>query len=126
MNSEKSDNIFHQSCQFGIGQMSGGEIKDQAKVGGIINEGEQQNLAEAVAQVQRILDQLSQTYPANTVTEKMVIATEAIKEIEADPTLKQRLLNAAREGGLAAIEKVLDNPVGAFMVSAIKGWQEAE
>ena len=55
----------------------------------------------------------------------MIVATEAIKHIESDPTWKQRVINAAREGGLAAFEKALDNPAGAFITSAIKGWLEA-
>jgi hypothetical protein len=32
----------------------------------------------------------------------------------------------AKEGGLAALENALDNPAGAFITSAIKGWLEAE
>ena len=126
VNTMTQGDINKQSGNFGIGHMSGGEIQEGAKVAGIINEAQQQNLSEAVGEVQKILQQLSQEYPTGTVTEKMTIATEAVKQIEADPTLKQRLLNAAKEGGLAAIEKTLDNPIGAFMVSAIKGWQEAE
>ena len=121
-----NENTYHQSGKFGIGHMSGGEIKEGAKVAAEINEAQQQNLSAAVAEVQQILQQLSQTHPSGTVTEKMAIATEAVKQIEGDPTLKQRLLNAAKEGGLAAIEKTFDNPIGAFVVSAIKGWQEAE
>ncbi|MDY7004496.1 MAG: hypothetical protein SWX82_11190 [Cyanobacteriota bacterium] len=54
----------------------------------------------------------------------MIVATETIKKIESDPNLKQKLISAATSGGLAAFEKVLDNPIGAFVVSAIKGWQE--
>jgi hypothetical protein len=33
---------------------------------------------------------------------------------------------AGKEEGLAAFEKAIDNPAGAFIVAAIKGWQEAE
>ncbi len=84
----------------------------------------QQTLAEAAAEIQKLLKQLEQTNPANTTTQQMVVAAEAIKRIEGDPTWKQRVINAAREGGLAAFEKALDNPVGAFITSAIKGWLE--
>jgi len=85
-----------------------------------------QTLAEAAAEIQKLLNQLSQNYPTNTTAEQMVVATEAIKRIENNPTLKQRIINAAKEGGLAALEKALDNPAGAFITSAIKGWLEAE
>ena len=59
-------------------------------------------------------------------SKKMMVAAEAIKRIENDPTWKQRVINAAKEGGLAALEKALDNPAGAFVTSAIKGWLQAE
>jgi hypothetical protein len=38
--------------------------------------------------------------------------------------MKQKVINAVKEGGLAAFEKAIDNPAGAFVVGAIKGWQE--
>lgn len=126
MTENQNSTTYHQSGPMGIGHMSGGEIKEGAKVAGIINEAEQQNLVDAVAQVQQILQQLSQSYPTNTVSEKMAIATEAIKQIESNPTIKQRLISAGTEGGLAFIEKTFDNPIGALFVAAIKGWKEAE
>jgi hypothetical protein len=109
---------------FGIGNMSGGEIKEGAKVAGVINESEHQNLAAAAAEIQQLLQQLSQTYSTATTSEQMIVAAEAIKQIEGDPNWKKRVINAAKEGGLATFEKVLDNPVGALITGAIKGWLE--
>ena len=118
---------------FGIGNIEGdvslgtvgGHVHATAeKFEGVINK--QQNLSEAVAEVQQILEQLSQTYPMETVSEKTVAAAEVIKKIDANPTLKNRLINAVKEGGLAGLEKALDNVVGATIVAAIKGWQENE
>ena len=88
--------------------------------------GEKPNLAEAAAEIQALLKQLEQTYPTNTTSDQMIVAAEAIKHIENDPTWKQRVINAAKEGGLAALEKALDNPVGALITGAIKGWLEAK
>lgn len=126
---ESRGNTYDQKGLVGVGHQSIhqsiGTVKGNAKVAGIINEAQQQNLAEAVAQVQQILRQLSDSYPTNTTTEQMIVATETIKKIESDPSLKQKLISAGTSGGLAAIEKALDNPIGAFIVSAIKGWQEA-
>lgn len=110
---------------FGIGHMSGGEIKESAKVAGIINESEHQNLAVAAAEIQQLLQQLSQTYSTTTTSEQMIVAAEAIKRIESDPNWKQRVINAAKVGGLAAFEKVLDNPVGALISGVIQGWLES-
>nr|WP_322715964.1 pentapeptide repeat-containing protein [Nostoc sp. ChiQUE02]MDZ8228819.1 pentapeptide repeat-containing protein [Nostoc sp. ChiQUE02] len=88
--------------------------------------GQPQSLAEAAAEIQLLLKQLEQTYPTTTTSQQMVIAAEAINRIESNPTLKKRVINAVKEGGLAAFEKAIDNPAGAFIVGAIKGWQEVE
>ncbi|NEQ37347.1 MAG: hypothetical protein F6K40_14160 [Okeania sp. SIO3I5] len=122
---ESNGNTYNQKGLVGIGNQSIGTVKGNAKVAGVIYEAKDQNLAEALAQVQQILQQLSQSYPTNTTTEQMIVATETIKKIENDPNLKQKLISAATSGGLAAFEKALDNPVGALVFGAIKGWQEA-
>ncbi|WP_051056108.1 cell division protein ZapA [Cylindrospermum stagnale] len=87
---------------------------------------QKQNLAEAAAEIQQLLNQLEQTYPTTTTSEQLIVAAEAIKHIEGNPNLKKRAIRAITEGGLAAFEKAIDNPAGAFIVGAIKGWQEAE
>ena len=88
--------------------------------------GQPQSLAEAAADIQLLLKQLEQTYPTTTTSQQMVVAAEAINRIESNPLLKERVINAVKEGGLAAFEKAIDNPAGAFIVGAIKGWQEVE
>jgi hypothetical protein len=88
--------------------------------------GEKQNLAEAAAEIQALLKQLEQSYPANTTSDQMVIAAKAIESIESNPNLKQRVISAVKEGGIAAFEKAIDNPVGAFIAGAVKGWQEVK
>jgi len=88
--------------------------------------GQPQSLAEAAAEIQALLKQLEQTYPTATTSEKMVVAAQAIDQIESNPLLKQRVINAIKEGSLAAFEKAIDNPVGAFVVHAIEGWQEVK
>lgn len=116
----------NQTGPTGINHMSGCVIKGNTKVAGIINEAKQQNLAKATEEVQQILQQLSQTYPIETIQEKAAVAAEVVKEIEANPTLKTRLISAAKEGSLALLEKSLDNVVGATIVGAVRGWQETE
>lgn len=88
--------------------------------------GQPQSLTQASAEIQELLKQLEQTYPTTTTSQQMVVAAEAIKQIESNPSLKKRAKNAVKEGGLAAFEKAIDNPAGAFIVGAIKGWQEVE
>jgi hypothetical protein len=109
----------------GIGKVTGGTVNAK-NIGGVINEAKSKNLAETVVEIQQLLKQLEQTYPTSTTAEQVLVAAEAVKRIESDPAWKQRIVNAAKEGGLAAFEKAFDNPIGACIVGAIKGWQEAE
>ncbi len=77
-----------------------------------------QNLTEAITEIQTIYQQVAQDYPNNTTTQGI----KTIEIIENNPTLKYKLITAAKDGGLAALEKALDNPVGAFAIAAIKSW----
>ena len=104
----------------GIGKMSGGEIKDGAKIAGILNETESNDLVETIEEVQQILKTLSEIYPNDTTTQGI----KAIEEIEKRSNLKQKLINAARKGSTEAIKKALDNPAGAFISGAIEGWTQ--
>ncbi|GET38889.1 hypothetical protein MiSe_36490 [Microseira wollei NIES-4236] len=83
----------------------------------------EQNLAEAAADIQQLLQQLEQTYPTNTQSEKMVFVAEAIKQIEGNPTLKERVLGAIKSGGVEAIKELVDHPLINILLAALDGWQ---
>lgn len=85
-----------------------------------------QNLAEAAEDIKKLLQQLEQTYPTNTQSEKMVVVTEAIKQIEDDQTLKQRVLGALKSGGVEAIKELVDHPLINILLAALDGWQTGE
>jgi uncharacterized protein YjbI with pentapeptide repeats len=108
---------IQQTGIFGMG-VNQGEIKDNAKVAGILNEAEQQNLTEIITEVQAIIAPLAQTYRNNPTTQGI----KAIEAIEKNPNLKKKLIEAAKKGSLEAFKKSLDNPVGAFIGGAIEGW----
>jgi hypothetical protein len=38
--------------------------------------------------------------------------------------MKQKVINGVTEGSLAAFEKAIDNPAGAFITGFLKGWKE--
>jgi len=107
------------------GQMNDFQIGDNNKKSNYKDE-QKQNLAQTAGEIQQLLKVLEKSYPTTTTSQQMVVAAEAIKHIESNPSLKKRAINAAKEGGLAAFEKAIDNPAGAFIVGAIKGWQEVE
>ena len=110
-------------------QFAGGfaETVQGDQVGGTINNqaSDTPSLAEAAAEIQALLKQLEQTAPAETMTEKMTLATQAIAQIEANPTFKQRAVAALTAGGMKAFESAIDHPVAAFVVGAIEEWKQS-
>lgn len=117
-------NLDQSNSSIGVGGNQGNITTE--KLAGTLNEAERQNLAEAAAEIRQVWEELSRTYPSHTTKQKIIVAAEVIDRIESDPAWKQRAINALQKGGLAAFEKAIDNPGGAFIVEAIKGWQEAE
>ncbi|MDB9310872.1 hypothetical protein PN471_20035 [Aphanizomenon sp. CS-733/32] len=111
--------MINQNGSIGIGVMSGGEIKGEAKVAGVINEAEKQNLAQVAQDIQELLNQLSQSYPTSTVSEKMALAIEATQNIKNNPTLLQKTMSALKAGGTAALEQALSHPAASFVINAL-------
>ena len=120
-----NDKHTQQTGNFGVG-INQGTIASGAKVAGIINEAQQQTLTDAAAQIQQLLEQLSQTSPTTTNKEKMVVVTEAVDLIESNPTLKAKVINALRTGGTEALKEAIDHPLVNILLAAIEGWQEAQ
>ena len=89
-----------------------------------IIEAQSNSLAKIVVEIQQLLNQLSQTYATNTVTERMVLATEAIKRIERNPTLIERILIVFRSDDISALKKLLNHPAASFVIAALEDWQE--
>jgi HEAT repeat protein len=90
-----------------------------------------QNLTEAAAEIQKLLEQLAQSNPAIFVEQNQAVALETLhQEIKRNPTLKSRLLNALKAGGTEALkialEAIFKNPLVAIPVETIKGWIETE
>jgi len=117
---------YEQSGNFGIGHMSGGEIKGNAKVAGILNEADQQNLAQAAPEIQQLLKQLSQTYPTNTIKEKIMFVGEVVDRIENNPQLKPKVINAIKAGGVEAFKEAINHPVVNILIATIEEWQDVE
>ena len=81
-----------------------------------------QNLSEAVREIKAIFAELDQQYDKTTPSGNAMITAKAVEAIESKPTLKQRLLNAAKEGGIATIEVAVDHPAIKPVVAAFKGF----
>ena len=122
----KAETYHEQSGKFGIGHMSGGELKGNAKVAGVINEAEKQNLADAATEIQELLEQLSKTNSTTTYKEKTAVVGEVVDRIESNPTLKTKVINALKAGGTEAFKEAIDHPLVNILVATIEGWQDAE
>ncbi|AFY37592.1 pentapeptide repeat protein [[Leptolyngbya] sp. PCC 7376] len=122
---EKQGNIINQYGNFGIGA-NNGEVSNDAVVAGQYNEAEKQTLQQAVVEIKALLKQLETEYGSDTMSEKMTVATEVIKEIEQNQNLAQRIIAALKAGGISALDSYLDTPAASFVISAIQSWYEAD
>ena len=85
------------------------------------NYASEQNLAAAAAEIQQLLNQLAASNPNDEEF------AEAIRqEIQKNPTLKARLVNALKSGGLEALKAIFNHPVFSIPAETVKGWLEAE
>ena len=83
--------------------------------------GEKQDLAEAAAEIQRLLKQLEANNPTATEAEQKAFVSAAIPA-----TLKQRAVSALKSGGKTALAELLDNAYVNVALAVIEGWQDAE
>lgn len=114
--------------QFGGGLINADTVTAN-QIGGNItnyNPEQKQNLTQAAAEIQQILNQLSQSYPTATTSEKMTVVARAVDEIESNPTLKARVIGALKAGGTEAFKELIDHPLVNILLASIDGWQDAE
>ncbi|MGK7894403.1 MAG: pentapeptide repeat-containing protein [Xenococcus sp. (in: cyanobacteria)] len=123
---EIKGNYYDQKGNVRIGHISGGTISGNAKVAGVINEAAQQDLAQAAAEIQQLLDQLSKTYPTKTSSEKMVVGTKLTEEIENNPTRWQKVINVIKAMGIEAVAEAVDNPIFNIAKAGIEAALESE
>ena len=76
---------------------------------------QRQNLVDAAKEIQNLLKQLSENY---TRTE---VPSQAIRQIQQNPQLKERVIGALKGGGRAALEKLVDHPAISIVLAAIDG-----
>ncbi|MDZ8258086.1 hypothetical protein [Nostoc sp. ChiQUE01b] len=86
----------------------------------------QQNLAEAAAEIQKLLEQLDKSNTTDTTLGRMQVAAETIKAIENNPTLAQRITSALKAGGVQALAQLLNHPAASFVIGALEDWQKTK
>jgi hypothetical protein len=102
----------------------GGGVAARDYSGDVTNHyAQSQTLAEAAAEIQKLLEQLEQTYPTNDFAEKAVVAGKALEQIEANPKLKSKIVGALTGAGKEALKEAVDHPVMNILMAGIEGWQ---
>ena len=113
----------------GSGDYRETHVSDQATYveGDYYNNPEQkQSLAEAAAEIQKLLEQLDKTYSSDTTTGKMKMAAEVVERIESNPTLANRIISALKAGGVSALDQLLNHPAASFVIGALEDWQQSK
>jgi hypothetical protein len=86
----------------------------------INNSCQQKSLADAASEIQRLLTQLKETNPAATELEQI-----SYVNIATQPELKQRAVDALKEGCETAIDEfVLENKYLKVVKAVLKGWMK--
>lgn len=107
----------------GVGKAVNSEVQIQNSTGNF-NQIEKQDLTEAAKEIQSLLEQLSQSYPSKTTSDKMILAGKVVEEIENNPTLMQKIIRALKAGSIAAIEEALSHPAASFVISAVEDFRD--
>ncbi|MEH2447944.1 MAG: hypothetical protein V7K18_19870 [Nostoc sp.] len=58
------------------------------------------------------------------MSQPRAIATEAISQMESNPTLFARILSALQAGGVSAFEQFLNHPAASFVIGALEDWEK--
>ena len=102
-----------------------GTVQGDAIAGNKITQS--QNLAQSVQDIKALLAQLKLDSPND---DDFTQAGRTVGAITNNPTLKKRLINAAKESGTTAVEKaieaVVDNPAVSIVVAGVKAFIKTE
>ncbi|MBD2682220.1 MULTISPECIES: pentapeptide repeat-containing protein [Nostoc] len=119
-NSGKVSNNNFYNPQFGGAFIDAQAVNAQEIHGNITNytSDQKQNLAEAAAEIQKLLKQLEETNPTATEAEKVAYVND-----ETTPSFKRRVVGAFQAGGETAIDEfILENKYLKVAKAVIKAW----
>lgn len=123
---QKSNMAGNRDIHIGTGNYNEHIKSDYYIQGNYYDNAKQQNQRDAAAEIQKLLEQLDNTYPTDTTVGKMQIAAETIKTIENNPTLAQRVTSALKSGGVQALTQLLNHPAASFAIGALEDWQKTK
>ncbi|MFM5980485.1 MAG: hypothetical protein ACKO9I_08125, partial [Sphaerospermopsis kisseleviana] len=84
------------------------------------------NLADSAGEIQQLLQILNQSYPADIPTDTQAEIEVAVKGINKNPELKERVIGALKAGGIEAIKELTDNIYVNVLIAAYDGWKNPQ
>lgn len=85
-----------------------------------------QNLADSASEIQQLLQILNQSYPADIPTDTQAEIEVAVKGINKNPELKERVIGSLKAGGIEAIKELADNLYVNVLIAAYDGWKNPQ
>ncbi|HEY9645794.1 MAG TPA: hypothetical protein V6C88_05460 [Chroococcidiopsis sp.] len=83
------------------------------------------NLDNVAAELQQVLEKLSQIYPTETKAEQLVVVGKAVNEIDIDRTLSPQVAAALKAGHADDLRELVKHPLIKILLAALAGWQDA-
>jgi uncharacterized protein YoaH (UPF0181 family) len=113
-----TDKYYEQSGNIGIGHNEE-EIKDNAKVAGVIYEAQQQNLADAAAKIQQLLTQLQSQGFSSEEAQKQA-ANDLANQAKDNPTALGKLVKWGQSLGDTAAKTIVSEAVKEVLKLALR------
>lgn len=88
--------------------------------GEIDNYTSEPSLAEVAAEIHQLLEQLEQAYPTHTPIEKLLAVTGALRIIETNPLLKDRIMEALKLSGNEVLQQLINHPLSKILLAALE------
>ena len=82
-----------------------------------------QSIADSAAEIQELLEFLNNSYGGDLPEDKQAEVEVAVKAIEKDPALRERLVSAFKAGGIEAVKEITDNPYVNILLAAYEGFK---
>ncbi|EDX76730.1 Pentapeptide repeat protein [Coleofasciculus chthonoplastes PCC 7420] len=84
---------------------------------------QKQRLTDTATKIQKLLQQLDQTYPTNTPLEKQRVVIEVLERIEQNPMLKASVVEGLKGVQTEVLKELIDHPLVNVLLAALEEYQ---
>jgi hypothetical protein len=82
------------------------------------------SLADSASEIQELLQVLHQSYPGDIPAETQAEMEVAVKGINKNPELKERVIGALKAGSIEALKELTDNHYVSILIASYEGWKK--